>query len=364
MPHSSTPSEIEATLRRVRQEVAKRKGSAEAEIPKNPPSPPAPKGKMTPLQNVSKAVERAKSKHEKARRWPKLLRPLRRNQEAIDQELIGSIGMVTEEVERLQKCVLPLGIQQAHWLPRQQALARQNRERTERVESLEETLSLVTQRLALKAAIPPENPETDAFYAALEDQFRGSRSLIKERLAAYLPHLRALQKKFAEAEALDVGCGRGEWLEILKENGIAARGVDLNAPMVEQCRACGLEAAQGDALAFLGELPDASLALVSGFHIIEHLPFPKLLQLFQESARVLRPGGIAIFETPNPEFPRVSSYTFHLDPTHRHPIPHELLSFIGTYAGFASVQIERLQPSFEEGVLLGYQDYAGVFTKI
>ncbi len=354
---------MEATLRRIRQEVAKSKGGAAAESPSDPAFYPAPKEKKLPIQKAASAVERAKAKQEKAKRWPKLLRPLRRNQEAIDQELIASAAILTGEVESLQQRVLPLGMQQASLLHNQQALARRNQELTERVEALEEALAMVAERLAPEEAILSQKPGMDAFYEALEDQFRGSRAAIKKRLAAYLPFLRGLQERIPEVKAVDAGCGRGEWLEWLQENGIAAQGVDLNARMVEQCRALGLEARQGDAIDWLKELPNASLALVSGFHLVEHLPFPKLLQLFQESLRVLRPGGIAIFETPNPEFPRVSSYTFHLDPTHRNPIPHELLSFVGTYAGFSSVEIARLQPSFEEGVLQGYQDYAGIFTK-
>lgn len=203
----------------------------------------------------------------------------------------------------------------------------------------------------------------DAFYLAFEDQFRGSRELIKERLFQYGSTLDELKKRIPNAIGLDIGCGRGEWLEVLQENGIEARGVDMNARMADQCLSFGLDVVCGDGIAFLRGLPDNSLAVISGFHIVEHLALGQLLELFQQSHRVLQPGGVAIFETPNPEVQRVSTYTFYFDPTHRNPLPPELLSFMGTNAGFSETCVERFQPLMEDGKILGYQDYACVFTK-
>lgn len=352
MNHSS---ETEATLKRIRSEVAQRKGIAESSLPVLQKEKPI-------LQKVAGALERAHSKHCKAKKWPKLFRPLRRNQEAIDEELIGSAQTIVQELERLQKLVVPLVAQQSNLQTRSQRAIEQNRELAEKLERLEQAFSSLPGQDSPRAA-DAVAARLDAFYLAFEDQFRGSRALIKERLADYLPFLRVLQERIPDAVAVDLGCGRGEWLEFLKENGVMASGVDMNQRMVEQCRSLGLQATQGDAIIYLKSLPDASQAIVSGFHIVEHLAFPQLLELLRESFRVLRPGGIAIFETPNPECLRVSTYTFYMDPTHRNPVPLELLSFVATHVGFSSVHIERLHPYCEEGVLQGYGDYAGILTQ-
>jgi SAM-dependent methyltransferase len=205
--------------------------------------------------------------------------------------------------------------------------------------------------------------EADAFYLAFENQFRGDREEIKQRLRFYLPIIEQTKAITGAALALDVGCGRGEWLELLREHGYEGVGVDLNLCMVEECRSRGLKAESVDAIAYLREQPTGSLSLVTGFHIVEHLSFTQLFELFRETLRVLRPRGCAIFETPNPECARVPAYSFYLDPTHRNPIPHELLTFVARQAGFGATRVERLQPYFEEGKFVGYLDYAGIFTK-
>src|SRR5262249_6035429 len=136
--------------------------------------------------------------------------------------------------------------------------------------------------------------QLDALYAALEDRFRGSRDEIKERFEVYLPYVKDL------APVVDLGCGRGEWLEILGAAGIEARGVDTNLIQLEQCRSRGLNVSEEDFLAHLQTLDDASAGAVTGFHIVEHVPLKTLVTLLNETLRVLRPGGVVIFETPNP----------------------------------------------------------------
>lgn len=181
------------------------------------------------------------------------------------------------------------------------------------------------------------------FYRAFEDRYRGSRDLIKTRLGAYLPFLEPLKELYPELTALDIGCGRGEWLELLCELGSKARGVDLDDGMLEACASLGLPAGKGEALTTLRELPDSSLALVSGFHIAEHLPFDVLQQITAEALRVLQPGGLLILETPNAENLTVGTNLFYLDPTHERPIPHLLLSFLAEHNGFARTKLLRLQ---------------------
>ena len=203
----------------------------------------------------------------------------------------------------------------------------------------------------------------DSFYLAFENKFRGSRELIKERLLQYGPLLSEVKQRLADPAGVDVGCGRGEWLEVLQEHGIQASGVDMNQRMKEQCLSLGLKVECDDAIAYLKRLPENSFAVVSGFHIVEHLELGLLLELIQQSHRVLRPGGVAIFETPNPEVLKVSTYTFYFDPTHRNPLPSELLSFMGRNAGFSESRVARFQPVIENGGDPQYLDYACIFTK-
>jgi O-antigen chain-terminating methyltransferase len=183
------------------------------------------------------------------------------------------------------------------------------------------------------------------FYKAFEDQHRGSRELIRKRQEVYLDFLRPLAAALENPQAIDLGCGRGEFLEILLAAGFRARGVDLDEGMLEDCLRLGLPAEKGEAVSFLSQVPSNSQALVSAFHVVEHIPFEQLAVLVAETYRVLVPGGIMIMETPNPENPRVGHYGFFMDPTHQKPIPPPLLSFVAIYQGFQRVKILRLQES-------------------
>ena len=184
---------------------------------------------------------------------------------------------------------------------------------------------------------------SESFYRAFEDRHRGTRELIKDRLKAYLPFLIPLQNLHTELPALDIGCGRGEWLELLLELGFQPLGVDLDEGMLEACTSQGLPASKGDALTTLQSLPTASMVLVSGFHVAEHIPFDQLQQITAEALRVLRPGGLLILETPNAENLAVGSHYFYMDPTHERPIPHLLLDFLMEHSGFARTKLLRLQ---------------------
>jgi SAM-dependent methyltransferase len=183
-----------------------------------------------------------------------------------------------------------------------------------------------------------EAQQFHVLYAALEDRFRGTRNDIKERFKLYLPYVKD------QSTVVDLGCGRGEWLEILSEADIKASGVDTNSLQVEQCHVRGLNVREEDLITYLRSLSNESVGAVTGFHIIEHLPFDTLITLLSEALRVLRPGGIVIFETPNPENVLVASNYFYLDPTHRHPVPSELMEFLLKNRGFHKIEIIRLRP--------------------
>ena len=185
------------------------------------------------------------------------------------------------------------------------------------------------------------------FYRAFEDKYRGGRDLIKSRLKVYLPFLEPLKTAYPDCQALDLGCGRGEWLELLRDLGISAHGVDLDSNMLSVCRGLNLSVTVDNAITYIQKLPNESQISVSGFHIAEHLNFDDLQILVQESQRVLKPGGLLILETPNPENIIVASCSFYLDPTHQRPIPPDLLLFLAEYYKFSKFKILRLNESQE-----------------
>jgi SAM-dependent methyltransferase len=182
----------------------------------------------------------------------------------------------------------------------------------------------------------------NAQYVSFEDTFRGTREDIKRRAAHYLTALDANAVKRDQGLVLDLGCGRGEWLEVLTEHGYRCRGVDLNNVMLEDSMARGFDVVEADAVSYLRGLNDDSLAAITSMHLVEHLPHEIAIRLLDEALRVLRPGGVLILETPNPENLTVGSCWFYLDPTHRNPIPPALLQWLVRERGFDDVEIERL----------------------
>lgn len=206
---------------------------------------------------------------------------------------------------------------------------------------LEETRKQVPGKSGPDVSASEEIRMLDSLYASLEDDFRGTREEIKESLGIYIP---ILQKHKVSANVLDVGCGRGEWLEVLRDNGVAAKGVDSNQIVLEYCRQAALDVTEADAITFLKSQPNSSLTCITAFHFVEHLPLEKLVLFFDECARALTSGGLAIFETPNPENLMVGACNFYLDPTHRHPIPATTLKFLLEARGFMRVETMPLHP--------------------
>lgn len=213
----------------------------------------------------------------------------------------------------------------------------------------EESQSAATSLPAGSRSPASNTGDLDDWYVGFEDLFRGSREETKRSQEVYLPYVSAAGAGTGQAPVLDVGCGRGEWLELLKERGYTARGVDLNHTMVRENHARGLDVVEQDVIEYLAGLPDRSVGMVTGFHIIEHLPVDVLARLFDEARRVLKPGGCALFETPNPENLVVGAYTFYFDPTHRHPLPPKMIDHFVRGRGFAEVEILRLHPRDEAG---------------
>lgn len=193
----------------------------------------------------------------------------------------------------------------------------------------------------------------DAYYVAFEDAHRGSEDYIRGRLGVYLERLATLSASALAYPVLDIGCGRGEWIKLLEENGFKAIGVDLNRDMIEHCRLSGLQAHHRDALDWLSAQPDESVAVISAFHVVEHLPFAVLFQLIEQARRALIPGGLLVLETPNPENVLVGSHTFYHDFSHRNPVTPVSLQFLLEYHGFAVNELLRLHPYPPEARLAG-----------
>lgn len=211
-------------------------------------------------------------------------------------------------------------------------------------------------------------------YLEFEANFRGSPEMIRERLKHNLTYFRDVSVQ-PRLPVLDLGCGRGEWLQLLKEENIPAIGVDSNSSMIELCEDGDLEVYLDDAVQYLAQLPDNSLAGLTAFHIIEHLPLGVLIRLIDEALRVVRPGGVVLFETPNPENLITGACNFYIDPTHRNPLPPALVAFLLQARGFERVEIDRRHPgdpslllqSNEQAIsgplnqlLFGPQDYAAI----
>ncbi|MBI3711601.1 MAG: methyltransferase domain-containing protein [Burkholderiales bacterium] len=243
-------------------------------------------------------------------------------------------------------------------------------------------------RLRDRVDVPNNNVQIDSlkkasfdqFFSDFEDAFRGERAEIKRRLEVYLPYVREVMSPSAgqsDFHLIDVGCGRGEWLELMTDQGMSALGIDLNEQKVKACIDVGLAAKTADAISFLREQEVGSLSVVTGFHIIEHLPFETLIALFDAALAALKPGGIVIFETPNPENLLVGSCNFYFDPTHLNPIVPAVAQFMATQRGFSHAEIMRLHPYPDDHLahgetevdhivnryLFGAQDYALIARK-
>ena len=172
-------------------------------------------------------------------------------------------------------------------------------------------------------------------YFAFESRMRGSTSVIRARQQPYVDDFRAA------APVLDVGCGRGEFLELLRDAGIEATGVDADADMAAYAQGEGLAVVQADALAHLAALPDGSLGGIFASQLVEHLPPAVLFRLLELAVAKLRPGGLLVAETINPLSP-LALRNYFADLTHAQPVVPETLELLARQAGFAEVETRYL----------------------
>jgi O-antigen chain-terminating methyltransferase len=244
------------------------------------------------------------------------------------------------------------------------------------------------------AAPEPTTPDAaehqdDHAYYLFENIFRGPEDVILDRQSVYLPYYRESDN------VLDIGCGRGEFLELLRQQGVNATGIDLNEDMIQICREKGFEVHQAEALAHLRSLPEESLGGVFMAQFIEHLPASSIVEAARLSFDKLRPGAHLVMETQNPLSMVVSARNFYTDMSHIRPIHPEAAKFMLQMVGFREVELkflapfspeEQLQPLFGDGMappvsdrhlfqrtednfrklndlMFGYQDFAVIGQK-
>ena len=205
-----------------------------------------------------------------------------------------------------------------------------------RLDALAEEVRALRAEAPDGVAAPP--PAADAAYVAFENAFRGSREEIRDRLRDYVPKFGGLDP------VVDLGCGRGEFLELLREAKIEARGVEGNAAAATACRAAGLDVAHGDLLGYLRGLADGSVGGVFAAQVAEHLPPAVLQAMLTESFRVLRAGGRLVLETVNPASAAGFFDVYIRDLTHERPLHPDTLRFLAAASGFTDVRVELRAP--------------------
>jgi SAM-dependent methyltransferase len=186
---------------------------------------------------------------------------------------------------------------------------------------------------------PHPTPTTEFSYVGFEDRFRGSQETIRDRVQDYVPLFRG-----ATGDVLDVGCGRGELLALLKENGVPARGIDVNAEMVALCRERGLEAGQAGAVEYLESLEDGSLGGLTAIQVVEHLDPAYLSRFLNAAFHKLRRGAPLVLETINPACWMAFFEAYLRDLTHAQPIHPDTLKYLVQASGFTSVDVQYRSP--------------------
>ncbi len=263
---------------------------------------------------------------------------------AVDQridQVEAGLGEAVDEVTRIRDGVLPASEGRWNALFERQAF------------ELEETASLVERILASEPLPAIESgPQERSLAQALAkiqpllvEAFRGSEAEISHRMESVIPLVEG------HTPVLDLGCGRGELLLLLREAGIEARGVEFDVAQVQGALRRGLEVDHADVLDALRALDEASVGAVTAFHLFEHFPGALLSEVLDQCRRVLRPGGILVAECPNPHNLRIGASLFWQDPTHVRPLLPETLSLFLKASGLSVQNLEYLHPVDEEQCL-------------
>jgi O-antigen chain-terminating methyltransferase len=234
------------------------------------------------------------------------------------------------------------------------------RRESERV--IHEELRIIRQRGVQQAPAAPVRPSEPApempfDYGRFAERFRGSEDYVKKNLQFYLPRFQG------RGPVLDIGCGRGEFLEMMRDAGIEARGIDLSEESMARCRQKGLDVEQADLFAWLRDRPDRSLGAIFCAQVIEHLPAASLPEMIRLASEKLSRDGLLALETPNPECLAIFASHFYLDPTHTRPVPHPLVAFYMEEFGLGQIEVQRLSPAVESMPALASlpQDFRNAF---
>lgn len=202
---------------------------------------------------------------------------------------------------------------------------------------IHQELRVVRQHMVQPAPAPPPPPAMDQLNFGF--RFRGDEDYVKGIFAPYAGLFDGRKR------VLDVGCGRGEFLELARQRGIGATGVDSNPDSLALCRSKGLQVEQADLFIYLRDLPDLDLDGLFCAQVIEHLDPAHVPHLIRLAAAKLMPGAPVLFETPNPECLAIFATHFYLDPTHTRPVPASLMRFYLEEAGFGQIEISYRQPA-------------------
>ena len=247
-------------------------------------------------------------------------------------------------------------------------------------------LRVTRQRAGLLAAVPPPPvagvgaagaaPAAPASYTELfdtwkfADKFRGPEEYVRKNHEFYLPYFKGCKR------VVDLGCGRGEFLALLAEHGIAAQGIEYSEELTAYCRRASLNVERAEMFEFLGRAPEHSFDGIFCAQVVEHLDPARLPELIRLAHSRLAPGGVFIVETPNPECLAIFATHFYLDPTHTRPIPPALLAFYFEEFGFGQLETRRFAPATEatpalaslpedvRSALFGAQDYAVIGKRL
>lgn len=280
-----------------------------------------------------------------------------RNQSSFNSLSLAASSEIAEELDRLR----------AQTLRGLDELGRRSGVQEARLTLAEAAPGAPRDRGAIPAAAPPAAGELPpGVYALFEERYRGGSDQIAQGQRFYLEFL-----KDVPGPILDAGCGRGEFLRLLRSAGAAGSGIESNPVAVEACRSAGLDVELGDAVERIAVRPPGSLGAIVAFQVVEHWPPAVTFRFLQGARRALAPGGVLIAETINPDSLRAMR-AFYLDPTHVRPVPAETLRFLAEAAGFSDIRIEyrspvpaaeRLEDSSDDGrklnaLLFGPQDYA------
>jgi O-antigen chain-terminating methyltransferase len=248
-------------------------------------------------------------------------------------------GQHTEFTGALER--FSLDIQQRLWADLERIRLEYERLIYSELKTIRQRAAVSGASVAAPCAAAAAPPPLGFDYGRFAERFRGTEEYVKAGQQIYLPHFRACRN------VLDIGCGRGEFLEMMRTAGIPAKGIDLDAESVATCRHKTLDAETADLFVYLENLPEASLDGIFCSQVVEHLPPDRLPEMIRLCASRLERNGALAIETPNPECLAIFATHFYLDPTHQRPVPHPLLAFYLEEFGVGNIEVRKLFPAAE-----------------